>query len=598
MLFEIYNHPQKQTIVPVRVGFSWPAFLLTWMWAFANRLWFQGILFLLLGASASTAIYLAAPNDLQIRIVLGLLFLPIPLFVGFKGNEWKAAALEKRGFTPRGRVRAASRAQALRKAAAEEFTRASAHRFGDHLPGGLQKIFAIILLTWKSAFRFRLFPLLSALLLLAVVALPVFIQDDGTARGFTQLLITYTLSAITALLGVSTLWLACGTLARDIEECQVQLVAVKPVARWQIWLGKWLGIMSLNAVLLGISGACVFALLQWRAGRLPEKEQTILRNEVLIARGSARPASVKQEIEAVARKMLQKRLEENETQIEERADLKEVEQTIREQAKAGFQVVLPGYQRDWRINLGLARLYLRDRPLHLRIKFNSAQKSPSGTFEGLWTIGVPPKAVQKITSQAPDTFHEFQIPPNLFDDDGVLTVTFANPRDNPALIFPLEEGIEVLYPESGFALNYVRGLCIILCWLALLAAIGLAAASFLSFPVSAFFSLAMLLVVFSTDTLNDVLENGTIMGYDSAKSAWSHSTVDYVAVPVLRSVVWLINLAKDFSPVDSLSTGRSISWGQLGTAFGQIVLLLAGLISIFGMVIFTRRELATAQPIQ
>ena len=41
---------------------------------------------------------------------------------------------------------------------------------------------------------------------------------DGTARGFTQILLTYTLSVITALLGLSTMWLAGGTLARDIEE--------------------------------------------------------------------------------------------------------------------------------------------------------------------------------------------------------------------------------------------------------------------------------------------------------------------------------------------------------------------------------------------
>ena len=54
------------------------------------------------------------------------------------------------------------------------------------------------------------------------------------------------------MLGLSTLWLACGTLARDIEECQMQVVATKPIARWQIWLGKWLGIMSLNAALLAL----------------------------------------------------------------------------------------------------------------------------------------------------------------------------------------------------------------------------------------------------------------------------------------------------------------------------------------------------------
>src|SRR5437762_10416908 len=119
----------------------------------------------------------------------------------------------------------------------------------------MQRLLAIALLTWKAAFRFRLFLVLAVLLLASVVGLPLLIKDDGTASGFTQILVTYTLSTVTALLGLSTLWLSCGTLARDIEECQIQVVAVKPIARLQIWLGKWLGLISLNGALLAIAGA-------------------------------------------------------------------------------------------------------------------------------------------------------------------------------------------------------------------------------------------------------------------------------------------------------------------------------------------------------
>src|SRR6266513_5524324 len=137
----------------------------------------------------------------------------------------------------------------------------------------MQRLFAIIWLTWKAAFRFKLFWVVGVLLLVTVVGLPLVIKHDGTARGFTQILLTYTLMTITALLGFSTLWLSCGTLARDIEECQMQVVAVKPIARWQIWLGKWLGLLSLNAVLLALAGASVYGLLQLRASRLPVDQQ-------------------------------------------------------------------------------------------------------------------------------------------------------------------------------------------------------------------------------------------------------------------------------------------------------------------------------------
>src|SRR3979490_832884 len=114
----------------------------------------------------------------------------------------------------------------------------------------MQRLLAIAWLTWKAAFRFRLFLVVAVLLLAAVAGPPFRLKDDGTARGFRQILLTYCLTTITALLGLSTLWLACGTLARDIEECQMEVVATKPVARWQIWLGTWLGIVALHAGLL------------------------------------------------------------------------------------------------------------------------------------------------------------------------------------------------------------------------------------------------------------------------------------------------------------------------------------------------------------
>jgi hypothetical protein len=461
----------------------------------------------------------------------------------------------------------------------------------------MQRILAISWLTWKAALRFKLFLVIAVLLLAAVVGLPLLIQDDGTARGFTQILLTYTLTTITALLGFSTLWLSCGTLARDIEECQMQVVATKPIARWQIWLGKWLGIVTLNAALLAISGACVFGLLQWRATKLPAAEQKILRDQVLVARGSAKEKSFDAEIDAEAKQILQERLK---TTPVTTADLPEVERQIREQVKAEYQVVPPGYEHAWQIDLGFARNFLRDQPLQLRVKFNAANKSSSGTFTGLWLVGAPGTTnyVQlPPMSLAPDTVHEFQIPPNLFDTNGVLTIVFVNANDT-ALLFPLEDGMEVLYPDGGFALNFARGLGIIFCWLALVSALGLAAASFLSFPVAAFFSMAMLLVVSSGGTLADAVDSGTVAGGNEETGVMGHSGADIVLIPLFKGMLAVISLVQNFSPIDSLSTGRAITWGELGLAFGQIVLLLGGGVALAGIILFHRRELATAQGTQ
>jgi len=454
-------------------------------------------------------------------------------------------------------------------------------------------------LTWKAGLRFRLFIVIAALLLGAVVALPILIKDDGTAQGFTQILITYTLSAIASLLGLSTLWLACGTLARDIEECQMQVVAVKPIARWQIWLGKWLGIMSLNAALLALSGGSVYALLLWRAHGLPQDQQEVLRNEILVARGSVKPPDVSKEIDEETDRLLKERLAKNPITS---ADLKDVRKQIREQVKADFQLVPPRYSRAWELDLGMVKNSLKDRPLQLRIKFNSSDPNiaHSRTFAGIWRIGVPQKTQlyqSEEPSMAPDTFHEIKLPPNLFDEKGVLTIEFLN-MDSMAVLFPLEDGIEVLYPQGGFGPNFIRGLGIILCWMGVLAALGLAAASFLSFPVAAFVSLAFLGMTFASNTMANAVSEGTIGGYNAEKGIHGNTPVDFFIIPAFRAVLTIINLAKEFSPIDSLSTGRSITWPQLGLAFAQIILLLGGILALSGMAIFTRRELATGQATQ
>src|SRR2546426_4821528 len=230
----------------------------------------------------------------------------------------------------------------------------------------MQRLIAIATLTWKAAFRFRLFWVLTVLLLGSVIVLPLLLKDDGTARGFTQILLTYTLSVITTLLGFTTLWLACGTLAGDVEECQMQMVAVKPIARWQIWLGKWIGIMTLNALLLAVSGAAVYGLMQWRAGKLPPEVQKKLRAEILVARGSVREPVDQKRINEDVDRLLKERLKDSKIAS---MDHKYVRDQLEQRIKAERQVVLPGGARRWILHVGALKSRSDDEPMFIRTKF-------------------------------------------------------------------------------------------------------------------------------------------------------------------------------------------------------------------------------------
>jgi hypothetical protein len=337
--------------------------------------------------------------------------------------------------------------------------------------------------------------------------------------------------------------------------------------------------------------------LQWRATKLPAAEQEKLRSQVLVARGAAVEKSHDAEIDAETEQVLQERLK---TSPVTTADLPEVRRQIREQVKTVWQVVPPTYTRQWQIDLGFAKDYLRNKPLQLRVKFNAAQKNASGTYIVVWQVGDP--QTQHIWQSEPmslavDTFHEFQIPANLLDKNGVLNVVVLNPNDT-SLLFSLEDGMEVLYPAGGFGWNFIRGLGIIFCWLALMAALGLAAASSLSFPVATFFSMAMLVVLMSSGTLADAIESGSVAAGNEETGAPGHSGADVILIPFFKGLLALINLVKNFSPIDALSSGRLIPWSEVGAALAQMVLLLGGIFAVIGIILFHRRELATAQGTQ
>ncbi len=125
----------------------------------------------------------------------------------------------------------------------------------------------------------------------------------------------------------------------------MQVLAVKPIARWQIWIGKWLGIVTLDAALLAMSGLCICCLLQWRATRLPPEERAVLRNEVLIARASLKEKSLDADIDKDTDQLLAERTQKIKLSDDERsrgaqATPRAGQSPIR--SRAGGQTIVPG----------------------------------------------------------------------------------------------------------------------------------------------------------------------------------------------------------------------------------------------------------------
>jgi ABC-type transport system involved in multi-copper enzyme maturation permease subunit len=283
--FEVYRNADRQ-LMSIPLGFSWAAAAFDWIWAFWLRLPQLGIVFLILNLISGAVLYANRAgwkSYLISQVVQGIV-------IGFSARRFRELSAERQGYAYLCTVPARNGAEAVAKVLQvggiplPEWKGRHLAGVPDLVPKRLRPLVAVSLLTIKAAFRYRLVITLLGLLIALVFILPSAIKHDGSAQGFTQILITYTLSAITALLGFTTLWIACGTLARDIEDMSLFLVTVKPIPRWQIWLGKWIGIMVLNASMVAVSGAIVFGLLLARAQQLPPAQLAKLQNEILVAR--------------------------------------------------------------------------------------------------------------------------------------------------------------------------------------------------------------------------------------------------------------------------------------------------------------------------
>lgn len=592
--YEIYTHPLRGSAA-VKRGFSWPGFLFNWIWALVKRVWIAGLVLTLAAAAIGHLFFELRQSNLLFVLAVKLVYCAI---AGFRGNTWLAASIEARGYSFRGIVPARTPAEALAKVATvgnewpADWSQSPPPLWFTLVPREWQQVVAVAGLTYRAAWRFKLVPVLTTLLLTIVIGLPLLVKTDGSARGLTQIIITYSLSLITFILGMATLWLACGTLAKDVEDCQMQVVAVKPVPRWQIWLGKWSGIMLLNALLLTLAGVSVYGLIQVRASNLPEAQRKILREELLVARGSAREEKI--DVEKDVETILSEKTKGQDLTV---LDLEAMRKELREMLKAEFQIVLPAYRRRWTLETGMPASALMGQPLHIRIKFNSSRMHGSPQpYPTAWEVGPPESNARQriLKTLTTDTFHEIAIEPRQLTPDGKLIVDYINANDIPMVMVP-ENCMELLYREGGFGVNLLRGLLIIFFWLGLLAALGLAAASCLSFPVAAFVALTVLTIGLSTGTIATVVSEGSLMGGNVARISGDINLLDRIFLPILGGMLNVVNLVLDFSPIDALSTGRSVPWKQVGLAFAQIWLLVGGVVSAAGITFFTRRELATAQ---
>ncbi len=451
----------------------------------------------------------------------------------------------------------------------------------------MKRVLAIAALTVRAAIRSRVLAALTALLLTAVIGLPLTIRGDGTAAGRVQILLAYTMGAAALVLSISSVWSGCAAISQEIRDRQMHLLAVKPVRPLDIWLGKWLGLTAMNAVLLAFSAAVVYGLLEWtaRPAAIGAEERAALDEEILAARASARPDET--EFETATREQFQKELAAG--RVADGTHPQEAYRAFRHLRRVQFYAVPPGALREWRIRLPVAPT--PDRPIFLRFRFAKSELTPAAVA-GQWFFGTGDQA--RLTTAGewpPDAFHSLALPAQPLVGEREIIIAFGNADPSGATVFfDPDRGLEVLMRAGGFAGNFARAGLLLLVQLAFLTAVGLAAGTLFSMPVASFVSISLVVLMKLSGYIGEMAGQRHYFA-EAGRTGPGVALADHLLRLVFRGLRAALAPLDLPNVLDLLASGRLVAWGSVAGAVAIHLALYGGLLAIAGAAVLRRREL-------
>ncbi len=443
----------------------------------------------------------------------------------------------------------------------------------------MRSIWAVATNTIKQALRMKIAAVFLILLLVLLSVMGFSTTGDGTLKGRLQTFVSYGLSLTSILLSLLTIIISIYTVTSDIEQRQIYTVITKPIRRFEFLLGKLLGVILLDVVLLSLFAAIIYTITIYmpKFTKAPELERMQANYEFFTARASLTvPAiDVSQEVEDTYRKL------ERSNGLPENVSYEEMIAQITMQKQLANRAADVGQILTWEFDnvKSLAQHFF------VRFKYDVAVNPPDMQVYGRWIAGdkygteSETPIYDQVHKNSVRDFHEIVIPANVIPKHGRLAVAFQNYPLNSTVIFFPPDGIEVLYKADSFTGNFIRVIFLILFRLIFLACLGTLASTFLSFPVA----ILLCLVLFSTSCISGfVMES---FGFLS----------ENVSVIYTYTIKWMVSLLPQFdkyNPTRFMVPGLLLSWTVLARCGVVMVCIKSLLLLILALIIFSYREIA------
>ena len=434
--------------------------------------------------------------------------------------------------------------------------------------GTARRIGAVARHTIQAATRSRLVAVLAALLAAAAIGLPLLVEGDGTPDGDLRVAVRYALGAAVGILSLATLWVSCAAVSLDAASKRLALTSVKPVRPAELWLGKWLGILLLDAILLAGAGVATRAALAVRSLRHPGSGVR------LVTRVHHPPVmpTVREEAEMLLRNYPPP------PDVDPKAALREFIEKVPER----YRAISAGETVSW--DFPLERPLPPDATLWLRMEFATDTLSRQEVTADCRLAGDNGGAV--IVHVDDFTSNVFTIPVDATELAGASSVRLdfhyapESPEAGSLLVQP-RRGLALLEPVGGFGANMARALLVELTILAALAALGVTFGMLFTFPVAAFCATGLLLSVFaSAYAMEEAIEP------DETPDGWRARIAQRTAIIVSGAAKPML----DPHPLEYLADSERVPASEILPSIGWNLALTPLLLALIGSLAFARKE--------
>jgi len=467
-----------------------------------------------------------------------------------------------------------------------------------------------------EAVRMRAALVLLVLLVLLIPTLPLVLDHDERLEYRVQFLLAWALGGTGLILSLLTIFLACGSICGDIESSRIHTTLAKPLHRWEYLVGKWLGIVLFNLLMVALAGAgtATFVGVLARTRATDQADRDAVDHQVLTARATVAPAHDRPDEYEAAIDAAIRRLEEDDPDGFARSPAA-ARRRIRHEYDWEWLTVTPDMVSTFVFG-GLLRA--KDAPtvqLQLRPRVNNVDIDLADVRFALWLNGRPWPMVegvhqeQRLPSLATSVL---DLPTEFIDDTGALKITFANRNLVPdgetratAITLPPGDGLRLLYRTGGFEANLLRCLAVMWCKLALVAAAGVAAAAMLDFPTAVLLAIVIYFAALGSGFLRDALGEYNVVAESFLASVLERLRAAlefalqfrfYEAGRMLLGFVTDVTLRvlpafSDYDAVGRLSTGLEVPTRAVLACFATIGLAYPLLLGLVGWLVFDRRDL-------